>query len=157
MNTVGRTFSMSLFYAELYQLAWDMCWLMLLAITFIIVDLWYGVGKSRMRGIEVRMSRAIRRTFLKIGDYLCILVAGCFLGKAIGEPLGVSYITVAVICMLLAILAEGDSIIINYCEVKGLKKKFSIWALFKDLLGLKSKGLEDAIDKSMGTKYESVD
>ena len=82
-----RTISSSVFFGELYALMWDMRWLMLFILILIIVDMWYGVSKSIKRGEEFRKSRCVKRFLLKCGDYICLLILGAVLGKAIGEPL----------------------------------------------------------------------
>ena len=105
-----RTISSSVFVGELYALMWDMRWLMLFILILIIVDMWYGVSKSIKRGEEFRKSRCVKRFLLKCGDYICLLILGAVLGKAIGEPLGISALIISVIVVLIGCLAELESI-----------------------------------------------
>lgn len=147
MNIVSKI-SFSVFIAEFYSLMWDMRWLMLLALILILADLWYGVSKSRRRKEEVRISRAIRRTLIKIGDYICVILLGAVIGKAIGEPIGIHYEIIAVCCMGLACYCELESVISNYCECKGIQYHFSLWSLMKNLIGIKSRELKEAIEES---------
>lgn len=89
MGTSVKVVTLSAFYMEFYALMWDMRWLMLLSIVLVVADLWYGISKARRRKEEVRISRAIRRTLIKIGDYICVIILAAVLGKAIGQPLGI--------------------------------------------------------------------
>lgn len=125
------TASVGVFIGEISTLLWDMRWLMLLAGVLIIVDLWLGVHKSISNNVDIRASRALRRTMMKIADYLCIVILGAVVGKALGEPLGCSAIVIAVVLMSIACLCELDSIISNWGEIKGVKIN-----VFKIILGL---------------------
>ena len=127
---------------------------MLLSLVLIVADLWYGISKARRRKEEVRISRAIRRTLIKIGDYLCVIILGAVLGKAIGQPLGVNYNTIAVCCMCLACYCELESVISNYCECKGLHYSISFWSLAKGVIGIKSKELKEVIENSIEENKE---
>ena len=60
------TASMGVFLGEISTLLWDMRWLMLLAGVLIIVDLWLGVHKSIANNVDIRASRALRRTMMTI-------------------------------------------------------------------------------------------
>ena len=137
------TASMSIFLGEIGALLWDMRWLLLLAGALIVVDFWLGIHKSIVNKVDIRASRAMRRTMMKVADYLCVVVLGAVVGKAIGEPLGCSAVVIAVVLMTIACLCEIDSIISNYGEIHGVKINF-----FKILLGLvgyKRKELADAL------------
>lgn len=145
MNNSVRigTASMSIFLGEIGALLWDMRWLLLLAGALIVVDFWLGIHKSIVNKVDIRASRAMRRTMMKVADYLCVVVLGAVVGKAIGEPLGCSAVVIAVVLMTIACLCEIDSIISNYGEIHGVKINF-----FKILLGLvgyKRKELADAL------------
>ena len=50
----------------------------------------FGLSASRLQKIEIRKSRAGRRTLNKIVDYICYVLLGAVLGKAIGEPYGMN-------------------------------------------------------------------
>ncbi|WP_302029804.1 phage holin family protein [Bacteroides finegoldii] len=150
-----RTISSSVFVGELYALMWDMRWLMLFILILIIVDMWYGVSKSIKRGEEFRKSRCVKRFLLKCGDYICLLILGAVLGKAIGEPLGVSALIVSVIVVLIGCLAELESIKSNYCETKGIHKDINVFKLLLVLIGFKSKELEKALEESITDKEKN--
>lgn len=93
----------------------------------------------------------------KMGDYVCIILLGAVLGKAIGEPLGIPYSTISVCCMLIACYCELESVISNYCECKGLHYHISLWSVFKGLVGMKSKELKDVINEIENeSKHENL-
>lgn len=137
------TASMGVFIGEISTLLWNVRWLMLLAGVLIIVDLWLGVHKSISNNVDIRASRALRRTMMKIADYLCVVILGAVVGKALGEPLGCSAIVIAVVLMSIACLCELDSIISNWGEIKGVKINF--FKIVLALVGYKRKELGKAL------------
>lgn len=144
------TASMGVFIGEISTLLWDMRWLMLLAGVLIIVDLWLGVHKSISNNVDIRASRALRRTMMKIADYLCIVILGAVVGKALGEPLGCSAIVIAVVLMSIACLCELDSIISNWGEIKGVK--INVFKIILGLVGYKRKELREALKGTITKK-----
>lgn len=148
LESLGRGTSMVVFGNELTALAWDMRWLFLTAFCLILVDFWFGTHASHKRGEAFRTSRAVRRSLCKMVDYVCVVILGAFLGMGIGEPLGIQHEIVAAICVLVAIGVEIDSIYTNWCEVRGIEKRFSIAKLVTGIIGIKSKELKDAINES---------
>lgn len=147
LTSISRATMLGVFYTELCGLLWDMRWLILFSIVLIVVDLWWGLSKAIKRKEEIRASRAIRRTLIKLVDYVCILMLGAVAGQAF-EPLGLSHVTVAVICMLVACCCEMDSIHSNYCECKGIKRRFSFNKLVNGIIGMKSKEIKDILENS---------
>lgn len=144
------TASMGVFISEISTLLWDMRWLMLLAGVLIIVDLWLGVHKSIANNVDIRASRALRRTMMKIADYLCVVILGAVVGKALGEPLGCSAIVIAVVLMSIACLCELDSIISNWGEIKGVK--INVFKIVLGLVGYKRKELGEALKGTITKK-----
>lgn len=144
------TASMGVFIGEISTLLWDMRWLMLLAGVLIIVDLWLGVHKSISNNVDIRASRALRRTMMKIADYLCVVILGAVVGRALGEPLGCSAIVIAVVLMSIACLCELDSIISNWGEIKGVK--INVFKIVLGLVGYKRKELGEALKGSISKK-----
>lgn len=141
------TASMGVFLGEISTLLWDMRWLMLLAGVLIVVDLWLGVHKSIANNVDIRASRALRRTMMKIADYLCVVILGAVVGKALGEPLGCSAIVIAVVLMSIACLCELDSIISNWGEIKGVK--INVFKIILGLVGYKRKELGEALKSTI--------
>lgn len=130
--------------SECTNILYDLRWMVLLAIVLILADFWFGVSASKMKHIEVRKSRAGRRTINKLIDYICYVLIGVTIGKAIGEPYGFNPHIVAVSIMVLCYCFEIDSIYGHICTLHGIKKNFSIWKIFWLLITFKFKSVGEA-------------
>lgn len=151
INNVTETTTQSLFktsiiglFGECTQIIYDLRWMILLAIILILSDLWFGISASRVQDIVIRKSRAGRRTLNKIVDYICYVLLGAVLGKAIGEPYGMNPIVVSITVMVICYCFEVDSIYGHICEIHGIKKRYSIWRILFKLLTLKFKDVGEA-------------
>lgn len=151
MDNVTETTNQSLFktsmiglFGECTQILYDLRWMILLAIILILSDLWFGISASRVQGIAIRKSRAGRRTLNKLVDYICYILLGAVIGKAIGEPYGVDPIVVSITVMVICYCFEVDSIYGHICEIHGIKKRYSIWRILFKLLTLKFKDVGEA-------------
>ena len=88
-------------------------WL-IVAIPLVILDLQWGVKAARARGETIRFSKAFRKTFGKVAEYICWSVLAATMSLAFGYKwiewlvLGVVYIN------------ELSSIVGNYLETRGL-------------------------------------
>lgn len=131
-------------FGECTQIIYDLRWMILLAIILILSDLWFGISASRVQDIVIRKSRAGRRTLNKLVDYICYILLGAVMGKAIGEPYGVDPIEVSITIMILCYCFEIDSIYGHICEIHGIKKRYSIWRILFKLLTLKFKDVGEA-------------
>ena len=102
----------------------QMLWFLILAVILILGDLRFGIAAAKKRDEKIRPSRAVRRSLNKLVDYICWLsiatVVGVNFGSVFGLPL-LSVIIMAVVCII-----EMSSIIDNYLEYKGIKKKVNI-------------------------------
>ena len=102
----------------------QMLWFLVLAIILILGDLRFGIAAAKVRGEKIRPSRAVRRSINKLVDYICWLsiatVVGINFGTVFDLPL-LSVIIMAIVCII-----ELSSIIDNYLEYKGIKKKVNI-------------------------------
>lgn len=151
IDDVTETTTQSLFktsmvglFGECTQIIYDLRWMVLLAIILILSDLWFGISASRVQGIVIRKSRAGRRTLNKLVDYICYILLGAVIGKAIGEPYGVDPIMVSITVMVICYYFEVDSIYGHICEIHGIKKRYSIWRILFKLLTLKFKDVGEA-------------
>lgn len=142
-NTIFKTGIIG-FTSECYAIIFDLRWMILLAFVLILSDFWFGISVSRMQGIEVRKSKAGRRTLNKVIDYLCYVLLGAVIGKAIGDPYGLNPITVSITIMILCYCFEIDSIYNHICELHGVKKRYSIWAILWKLITFKFKDVGEA-------------
>lgn len=88
-------------------------WL-IVAVPLVLLDLRWGMNAARARGEKIRFSRAFRKTFGKVVEYVCWSVLAATMSLAFGHKwiewlvLGVVYIN------------ELSSIIGNYLETRGL-------------------------------------
>ena len=144
-NTAVKTTIIG-FLAEWQGLLYSMRWMITLALVLIIGDLWFGVSAARHRGDKVRRSKAGRRTFNKIIDYLCYIFIGVTIGKGIAEPYGVDPIITAITAMVLCYCFEIDSIYGHILELHNIKVKYSIWRLIAFILTLRFKQFANAIE-----------
>jgi len=142
------------FLVEWQSLLYNMRWMIFLALVLIFSDLWFGVSASRYRGEKVRRSRAGRRTFNKIVDYLCYIFIGVTLGKAIAEPYGIDPIITAITAMVLCYGFEIDSIYGHILELHDIKVKYSFWKLLAFILTLRFKQFASAIE-DITNQYEN--
>ena len=120
----------------------QMLWFLILAVILIIGDLRFGIAAAKKRDEKIRPSRAVRRSLNKLVDYICWLsiatVVGVNFGKVFGLPL-LSVIIMAVVCII-----EMSSIIDNYLEYKGIKKKVNVIKLIARIF--KKPELEDVLE-----------
>lgn len=142
-NTIFKTGIIG-FTSECYAIIFNLRWMILLAFVLILSDLWFGISVSRMQGIEVRKSRAGRKTLNKVIDYLCYVLLGAVIGKAIGDPYGLNPITVSITIMILCYCFEIDSIYNHICELHGVKKRYSIWTILWKFITFKFKDVGEA-------------
>lgn len=142
-NTIFKTGIIG-FTSECYAIIFDLRWMILLAFVLILSDFWFGISVRRMQGIEVRKSIAGRRTLNKVIDYLCYVLLGAVIGKAIGDPYGLNPITVSITIMILCYCFEIDSIYNHICELHGVKKRYSIWVILWKFITFKFKDVGEA-------------
>lgn len=133
---------------------YDLRWMVALAVFLILADFWLGVNVSSIKGVEMRFSRAWRRTFAKFWEYLLYLLGGALLGLGLFEPLGFAgHTTTAAVCLLLGCSFELQSIIGHlYWLRTGRDVKFRVWTFGLSLLKKRHGDIGEAIDEA--TKEE---
>lgn len=87
---------------------------------------------------------------MKFADYLCVVILGAVVGKAIGEPLGYTAVSIAVVLMSVACLCELDSIISNWGEIKGIK--INVLRIALAIVGYKRKELAESLKGAISIK-----
>lgn len=154
ISNTSRAVGIGLMATEIEALIYDLRWLIALSFALIIADFWLGVSESRMVGKEIRRSKAWRRTFNKVVDYMCYLMVAGLFGKAIGEPMGMNVLRVASIVMLLTCAWELDSIYGHVCVLHGVEKDFSIRKFLVGLFKRKNEAIREAANeaKEMGNE-----
>ena len=153
-QSLFKTFTVGLL-GECTQILYNLRWMILLAIILILSDLWFGISVSRVHSIEIRKSRAGRRTLNKLVDYICYILLGAVLGKALGEPYGIDPIVVSITVMVLCYCFEIDSIYDHICEIHGIKKRYSVWKILFKLITFKFKDLGEAFKDMAEQKNNS--
>lgn len=120
--------TVAVFLSDMFELFMPLRWFALAALVIIFVDLKFGVQAAYKRGDKVRFSRAVRRTFNKIMDYVAwILVAGTF-GKAFGGVFGVEFLPAIVLLVIFGL--ELNSCFANYFEIHDKKFRVDIFKYF---------------------------
>ena len=121
-----------------------MLWFLILAIILILGDLRFGIAAAKKRGERIRPSRAVRRSINKLVDYICWLsiatVVGINFGTVFDVPL-LSVIIMAIVCII-----ELSSIIDNYLEYKGIKKKVNLIKLIAHIF--RRPEIEDVLEST---------
>ena len=103
-QSLFKTFTVGIL-GECTQILYDLRWMIILAIILILSDLWFGLSASRLQKIEIRKSRAGRRTLNKIVDYICYVLLGAVLGIVISifasTPVGATIVTIYILIYLI--------------------------------------------------------
>ena len=122
---------------------------LILAIILILGDLRFGIAAAKKRGERIRPSRAVRRSINKLVDYICWLsiatVVGINFGTVFDVPL-LSVIIMAIVCII-----ELSSIIDNYLEYKGIKKKVNLIKLIAHIF--RRPEIEDVLESTESTEH----
>lgn len=115
-------------------------WLML-GMVLVMVDLRFGLLAAKVRKEDIRPSRACRRTFNKMVDYLCWVTLAEVCSRTFGITIGSPIVSMAMLFIIYGI--ELNSCVNNYLEYKGIKKKWNFFRVIsrEDLL-------EDSATKS---------
>ena len=98
-------------------------WL-IFAIVLILADLNFGIKAARKRGDTIRRSRAIRRSIGKLVDYICWIAIAWVMGATFSSPFNIPLLPLIVMAVVYGI--ELQSIIDNYFEYKGVKRRFNL-------------------------------
>lgn len=153
-SATSRAIGIGLMAGEIEQLIFDLRWLIALSFALILADFWLGISESKAKKKEIRKSKAFRRTFNKLVDYICYLMVAGLLGKAIGEPMGMNALRVAAVVMLLTCAWELDSIYGHICVLNGAEKDFSVRRFIVGLFKRKIQAINEAVDEAKIEKGE---
>lgn len=130
---------------ESQYILFELRWMLLLAIALILADFWFGISVSKHLGKPIRRSRACRRTLNKVVDYLCYILVAAFLGMALGDPLGLKPVNIAMVSLLMCYGFEIDSIYSHICELHGVKNGISIWRIIIYLITFRFNSLKEVL------------
>lgn len=125
-NLVGSLFA--IIFSEFMEFMYPIRYIAILAVVLIIVDLRFGIRAARIRGEEIRFSRAMRRTGNKIVDYLCWLLLAVSIGHAFGKDFDIKILPSIILALIFGI--EINSCIGNYFKSNNKKYSFNIFKIF---------------------------
>ena len=116
-------------------------WL-IVAIVLILADLNFGIKAAKVRGDDIRRSKAWRRSIGKLVDYICWIAIAWVIGPTFSSPFNIPLLPFIIMAVVYCI--ELQSIIDNYLEYKGIKKRFSLLKFF--VAWFKKPEIKDAIE-----------
>lgn len=111
-------------------------WWLLLASGLILLDLRFGIKAARVRGEEIRFSRAWRRTINKSVDYLGWVTVAEMLSRTFGVTLGEPLVSKGV--LFVVYLIELSSCLNNYFEYKRLPWRIEPYKWIKEKISFGS-------------------
>ena len=153
MNVAIKTTVWAVMSTEAVNVLFDLRWMLVLVVALIAADLWWGISESRKNGVEIRFSRAGRRTCNKFVDYMTYLIIGALIGMAIFEPLEMATHTVtAAVALGLGCLFELNSIIGHVAAIRGSRWRFSLKRFVVAIVRKKNEDLGDAVDDALDEK-----
>lgn len=130
-------------------------WLML-GMVLVMVDLRFGLLAAKARKEDIRPSRAWRRTFNKMVDYLCWVTLAEVCSRTFGITIGAPVVSMAMLFIIYGI--ELNSCVNNYLEYKGIKKKWNFFKLVGKENLFEDSSTESETDKSNDNgKNKSLD
>ena len=116
---------------------------LVLAVVLLFVDLRFGIKAAKARGETIRRSRAWRRTINKFVDYICWISMAWLFGLSFGKAFDIPIITYIVLALIYGI--ELQSIVDNYLEYRGVKKRFNAFKFLANLF--KRPEIADALEE----------
>ena len=116
-------------------------WL-IVAIVLILADLNFGIKAAKKRGDTIRRSKAWRRSISKLVDYICWIAIAWVIGATFSSPFNIPLLPFIVLAFIYVI--ELQSIVDNYLEYKGIKKRLNIFKLIALLF--KKPEIKDALE-----------
>ncbi len=161
-GSFGTTAVWITFGNEALQAIYDCRWLIVMCFICMLTDLWWAYSEHVYKDYHAeteaekvknvwRKSRAIRRTAMKLVDYITLMLVGMVLGLAIGEPLGICDHTMSAACGgLIGVTSDVFSIIGHICVVREtpIKKDF-VRRFFIALVKTKNSDIGEVLDESL--------
>lgn len=164
-GSFGTTAVWLTFGNEALASIFDCRWLIVLCLIMMLADLWWAYSEhvyhivhskseEELKIHKWRKSRAIRRTAMKLVDYITLMVVGVVIGLAITEPLGLcDHVASAAIGGCIGVLSDLLSIIGHLCVVREWKMPRNLFTnIFIALVKTKSESVGNALDDSFKEK-----
>lgn len=160
----ARGLTAFLFGSEMLAIIMESRWVLFLMLTLVIADFILGrkessrhYAHSKAQGDRVRMdyfrwhwSRAVRRTFNKLVDYILIMLVCQAIGMAIFEPLGINHTWGAWAGGIIACSCELSSIFGHFFYLRGVRmERRTVSSFCKTLLIAIAKRKDETIGESL--------
>ena len=167
-NLATAAIMWAVFASEALNALHDLRWMLVLMVTLILTDFWWGWSENRMHYKAAKTKRerekyrfhfsaAGRRTLNKLVDYMTYLLVGCVVGLAVTEPLGIcTHTTTAAIGIGFGCIFELSSIVGHICVVKGFDVRLNLKALLVAIVKRKSEAMGEILDEGI-EKIENKD
>lgn len=140
----------AIFGAEVSGAIFELRWMVAATVILTFIDFYWGSRESLLHGDHWHFSRAGRRTFSKIVEYLTYLLLGCVIGFSITEPLGIcSHVVTSAIGLGFGCLFDVNSIVGHVLAVKGIEVKFNVWKFVFGLIQSKKAEVGEAINNAI--------
>lgn len=146
VDTIGEDFTDELLIGFFDFIKWADA-LIVLASILVLADLFFGVKAAKVRGENIRKSRAIKRTLNKICSYLLWILVSFSFGEAFGIPFGIDLLPT--ILILVIYIIEIESIYSNFFEWRGIKAKINLLKFFGkkiDIIEIEKKEEKDNVE-----------
>lgn len=130
-----------------------LAWWLVLGLALVLNDLRFGIKAARVRGEEIRFSRAWRRTVNKTVDYLGWVTVAELLWRTVGTEIGKPVASLGVLFFIYGI--ELSSCINNYLQYKGLPWRFDFWKLLRRRSKIAADSLESTETKTIKTETDN--
>ena len=167
-NLATAAIMWAVFASEALNALHDLRWMLVLMVTLILTDFWWGWSENRMHykaaktkrereKYKFHFSAAGRRTLNKLVDYMTYLLVGCVVGLAVTEPLGIcTHTTTAAIGIGFGCIFELSSIVGHICVVKGFDVRLNLKSLLVAIVKRKSEAMGEILDEGI-EKIENKD
>lgn len=153
-GTTTQTIGFTLFYSEMLEVLFGLRWGVILCALLIACDLILGSRESLEKGTDFTLSRAVRRTFSKVVEYLLYLSIGATIGKAILEAYGIPQAYGTVVALSIVTLIETDSVVGHVLYLRGYRFRFSLFSFIFYLAKGKHKEITDAAEAAVKQPIE---
>ena len=121
----------------------------------ILTDLHFGIRVAKKKGIEIRKSRAFRRTANKTMDYLCLILLASFI-QQLFDCSKITFPYFSLIFFFFIGFFELESIINNYLALHD-RGGISLFKLFKAFFKGKNKTADNIINEIEKEEDEDKD
>ena len=160
-NLATAAIMWSVFASEALNALHDLRWMLVLMVTLILTDFWWGWSENRMHYKAAKTKRerekyrfhfsaAGRRTLNKLVDYMTYLLVGCVVGLAVTEPLGIcTHTTTAAVGIGFGCIFELSSIVGHICVVKGFDVRLNLKSLLVAIVKRKSEAMGEILDEGI--------